>query len=122
MSIKLEIACPFCGEEKLTWANTTCNKTGKSLSYESLLAYKIMEMEGCSCTAEEKEEVSPFDELEKELDEVVPIPEPEPEIIPEPDLTIEIDVKEAEPTLEDLKAKIVELEAAKSPAEEPEGE
>jgi len=44
MPIVIEVDCPFCGEEKLTWQNRVCKKTKKQISYTDLLALTIMDL------------------------------------------------------------------------------
>jgi len=135
MPIEIEIDCPFCGKEKLSWNQHKCTETGNEVNYLDMLAFKIMELEGkecCTKPAEEPKEVT-LEELEEELEELDEEKEEEKgEPLREEDAApkeeiVKIEEKEEEAPIEKIEetpqAEPVKLDTPLVPAEDkPEGE
>ena len=127
MPITIEVDCPFCGKEKLTWQKRKCSKTGKEISYTDLLALTVMDLMEI---AHPPVELKLMDSLEETVDGVLEASEKAADAIAAVADTVEniaeVIVEKTEEAVEEIIEEVVdtaeEIKEALSLAKEPEPE
>ena len=114
MPIVIEVDCPYCGEEKLTWQKRVCKKTNKQIGYTDLLALAVMDLMGIVKPVEVASEI--VEDVVEAIEEVAEVIE---EVVEKAEEIAEIVVEKAKETVDEVKEA---LSLAKEPEPEPEPE